>query len=112
MEIINSDDINWRKVFLENEFIVVNYQPELNCPGCREMNDLFQKLSSHKDFGKVKFLWVDSRNNPIAEQFIKKKQIPFIAAFKEGFLVECNNVADEKGLREMLKRLFAFKFKL
>src|SRR5688572_13727147 len=112
MEIINSDEINWPRLFLDNEFIVVNYQPQIDCAGCKEMNDLFQSLSEHKDFKKVKFLWVDSRNNPIAEQFIKKKQSPFIAVFKEGFLVECDNISDEKGLRDMLQRLFDFKFKL
>jgi hypothetical protein len=112
MEIINSDKIDWPKLFLDNEFIVVNYQAQLDCKGCKEMNDLFQKLSRHSDFQKVKFLWVDSRNNPIAEQFIAKRQTPFIAVFKEGFLVECDNVSDEKGLRDMLHRLFEFKFKL
>jgi thiol-disulfide isomerase/thioredoxin len=112
MEIINSDEIVWSELFLNNEFIVVNYQPQEDCPGCREMNILFQNLSEHKDFKKVKFLWVDSRNNPVAEKFIKKRQTPFIAVFKEGFLVECNNVSDEKGLRAMLERLFEFKFKL
>lgn len=101
-----------QKCFWKNEFIVVNYQPEITCPGCKEINDLFQELSIHKDFEKVRFLWVDSRNNPIAEQFIKKKQNAFIATFKEGFLVECNTITDEKQLREMLNRLFAFKFKL
>ncbi|MCW3104095.1 MAG: thioredoxin [Bacteroidetes bacterium] len=112
MEIINSDQVEWPKLFLENEFIVVNYQPEADCQGCKEMNDLFEELSKDKDFRKVKFLWVDSRNNPVAEEFIKKKQVPFIAAFKEGFLIECENVSDEKTLRGMLQRLFTFKFKL
>ena len=112
MEIISSDDIDWSNMFLENEFIVVNYQPEIDCPGCMEVNELFQKLSVHDDFKKVKFLWVDSRNNPVAEQFIKKTQTAFIAVFKEGFLVECNTVSKEKELRSMLRRLFAFKFKL
>ena len=112
MKIINSDKIDWAKLFLDHEFIVVNYQPEENCKGCREINDLFQDLSETKEFEKVKFLWVDSRNNPVAEQFIKKRQVPFIAVFKEGFLVECDNISDEKGLRDMLNRLFEFKFKL
>lgn len=112
MEIINSDKIDWPNLFLDNEFIVVNYQPQVDCKGCQEMNDLFQKLSDTSEFEKVKFLWVDSRNNPIAEQFIKKKQEPFIAVFKEGFLVECDTISEEKNLRDMLNRLFAFKFKL
>jgi thioredoxin 1 len=112
LEIISSDDIDWKKLFLENEFIVINYQPQLDCKGCREMNNLFQELSLHKDFQDVKFLWVDSRNNPVAEQFIAKTQSPFIAVFKEGFLVECDNIHDEQGLRSMLQRLFEFKFKL
>ena len=112
LEIISSDDIDWKNLFLENQFIVINYQPQLDCKGCKEMNDLFQELSGHKDFRQVKFLWVDSRNNPIAEQFIAKTQTPFIAVFKEGFLVECDNISDEKGLRAMLHRLFEFKFKL
>jgi thiol-disulfide isomerase/thioredoxin len=111
MEIINSDKIEWAKLFLENEFIVVNYQPQVDCPGCAEMNILFQNLSEKDEFKKVKFMWVDSRNNPVAEQFIKKRQTPFIAVFKEGFLVECDNVSDEESLKSMLDRLFAFKFK-
>ncbi|MGZ3904303.1 MAG: hypothetical protein ACXVC6_11445 [Bacteroidia bacterium] len=112
MEIINSDKVDWANLFLENQFIVVNYQPQIDCPGCGEINKLFQKLSGEEEFKKVKFLWVDSRNNPVAEQFIKKRQIPFIAAFKEGFLVECDNISDEQSLRNMLNRLFSFKFKL
>jgi thiol-disulfide isomerase/thioredoxin len=111
MEIINSDEVEWSKLFLENIFIVVNYQPVVECAGCKEINEVFQKLSDDRDFKNVKFLWVDSRNNPIAEEFIKKRQKPFVAVFKEGFLVECDNVSDEKELREMLDRLFAFKFK-
>lgn len=112
MEIVNSDEIDWPQLFLDNEFIVVNYQPEITCPGCKEINDLFHELSLQKEYSKVKFLWIDSRNNPIAEQFIKKKQTPFIAVFKEGFLVECDNISEEKELRDMLDRLFKFKFKL
>ena|SRR5688572_5805934 len=112
MKIINSDEIDWPNVFLENQFIVVNYQPQVDCKGCKEINDLFQELAKDDDFKKVKFLWVDSRHNPIAEQFIAKKQTPFIAVFKEGFLVECDNISDEKSLRAMLHRLFEFKFKL
>ncbi|MBC7695761.1 MAG: hypothetical protein H7141_09975 [Burkholderiales bacterium] len=112
MKITNSDKIDWPNLFLENKFIVVNYQPEITCKGCKEMNDLFQKLDKTDEYKNVKFLWIDSRNNPIAEQFIKKRQAPFIAVFKEGFLVECDNVSEEKGLRDMLDRLFAFKFKL
>ena len=112
LKIISSDAIDWKNLFLENQFIVINYQPQIDCKGCREMNRLFQDLSAHKDFSRVKFLWVDSRNNPIAEQFIAKRQTPFIAVFKEGFLVECDNIYDEKGLRAMLHRLFEFKFKL
>lgn len=112
MQITSSDDIDWAKVFLDNEFIVVNYQPATDCEGCEEINDLFQKLDKSEDYKKVKFLWVDSRNNPIAEQFIKKRQTPFMAAFKDGFLVECNNVSTEAQLKGMIDRLFAFKFKL
>lgn len=112
MEIINSDKVDWPNLFLQHRFIVVNYQAETNCNGCSEINDLFEKLSQDDEFGDVKFLWIDSRNNPVAEQFIKKRQVPFIAVFKEGFLVECDNISDEKSLREMLKRLYEFKFKL
>lgn len=112
MELINSDKVDWAKLFLDNEYIIVNYQAHTECPGCKEMTDLFQTLSEHSDFKNVKFLWVDSRKNPVAEQFIKKKQLPFIAAFKDGFLVECNNISDEAGLRAMIKRLIEFKIKL
>lgn len=111
MKIINSDKIKWPQLFLDHKFIVVNYQAQTDCRGCAEINDVFEKLSEDEEFKDVKFLWIDSRNNPVAEQFIKKKQVPFIAAFKEGFLVECDNISDEKSLREMLERLYEFKFK-
>ncbi len=72
MEITNSDKIYWPNLFSENEFIAINYQPKTDCKGCKEMNDLFEKMAQMEDFKKVKFLWVDSRNNPIAELFPKK----------------------------------------
>src|SRR5688500_12994632 len=112
LSIVSSDDLDWQKLYLENEFIVVNYQPSVDCSGCEEINRLFQTLTEHDDYKKVKFLWVDSRNNPIAEQFISKRQSAFIAVFKEGFLVECDNVKNEEELRNMLDRLFNFKLKL
>ncbi len=112
LTIISSDDIDWKKLYSDHEFIVVNYQPSIDCKGCAEINILFQQLSEHEDYKKIKFLWVDSRNNPIAEKFIQKRQNAFIAVFKEGFLVECDNVRNEKELKSMLDRLFTFKFKL
>lgn len=110
MHIINSDKIDWQKVFLENEYIIVNYQPFSDCKKCDEINELFQRLD--EDYKNVRFLWVDSRSNPMAEQFIKKTQAPFMAAFKEGFLVECRVVSTESELNKMIDRLFAFKIKL
>jgi hypothetical protein len=112
MEILNSDQVDWPNLFLENDYIVVNYQPEIDCPGCKEMNFFFEDFARKHLYKNIKFLWIDSRNNPVAEQFIKKRQMPFIAAFKSGFLVECDNISTEKGLRGMIERLFAFKFKL
>src|ERR1044071_2737164 len=101
LKIKSSDDIDWKNLFLENQFIVINYQSQKDFTGCEEINELFQELSHKKEFSRVKFLWVDSRNNPVAEEFIAKRQTPFIAVFKEGFLVECDNIYNEKGLREM-----------
>lgn len=112
MKIINSDEINWSQLFLEHELIAVNYQPVEDCKGCKEINDLFEKLSHTQEYKKVKFLWIDSRNNAVAEAFVTKNQVPFIAAFKEGFLIECNSISDEQSLRELLDRLFTFQFKL
>jgi hypothetical protein len=112
MNIINSDEVNWPKLFLDNPYIVVNYQPDADCPGCKEINELFEVFSKDPQYAHVKFLWVDSRNNPIAEQFIKKKQTPFIATFKEGFLVECDNISTDAELRNIIHRAIEFKFKL
>ncbi|MES2568093.1 MAG: hypothetical protein V4565_14555 [Bacteroidota bacterium] len=112
MQITSSDEIDWANVFLHNEYIVVNYQPSSDCEGCKEINELFQRLDKFEEYRTVKFLWVDSRNNPIAEQFIKKTQKPFMAAFKDGFLVECNVVSTDADLKRMILRLFSFKFKL
>lgn len=112
MEITNSDNVEWQKVFLENEFVIVNYQPSTECKGCAEINELFQRLDKYEGYKNVKFLWVDSRSHPIREQFIKKTQTPFMAAFKEGFLVECRIISNESELNKMIERLFEFKIKL
>jgi len=112
MEITSSDKIDWPKLFLEHDLIIVNYQPQLDCPGCKEMTDLFEKFSRDQKYEGIKFMWIDSRNNPVAEQFIKSTQTPFIATFKEGFLVECDNISKESDLKDIIDRLFEFKFKL
>lgn len=112
MKIISSDEIEWPKLFLDNNFIIVSYQADIECDGCSDMDDVFEKLSADNEFKNIKFLSVDSRNNPVAEEYIKKKQLPFVATFKEGFLVECDNISDEDSLRRMIKRLLEFKIKL
>ena len=111
MEIINSDNIDWQKIFLEHEYIIINYQPASDCKGCAEINELFQKLDKYEAYKDVKFLRADSRSNPIAEQVIKQTQAQFMADFKEGFLVECRIVSTESELNKMIERLFSFKFK-
>ena len=68
MEIFNSDKIDWSTIFLDHKFIVANYQAKTDCPGCKEMNELFEKLSKDKEFENVKFLWIDSRNNPASHK--------------------------------------------
>jgi thioredoxin 1 len=112
MEVINSDDIAWDQFFLENEYFVINYHSQIDFPVYHKINETFIQLSKEKKYGKIKFYRIDTNNNPIAEQFMKKRKLPFLATFMQGFLVECNNIETEAELRAMLERLLDFKIKL
>ncbi|MCW3077385.1 MAG: hypothetical protein JWO32_1994 [Bacteroidetes bacterium] len=112
MEIVNSDDIAWDKLFLQHEYIIVNYHTEIQFPGYNKINKIFGYLSEESEFNKIKFLRIDSHNNPVAEEFLENRKLPFVGTFKGGFLIECNSIESEKSLRDMLIRLLNFKIKL
>lgn len=112
IKVIKSNNLAWDKLFLEHEFFIINYHADVDFPEYSEINELFEKLALEPQYNKVKFLRVDSNNNPIAHEFLKKRKLPFVAIFKKGFLIECNTIDTEIALREMLKRLFDFKIKL
>lgn len=112
MEVIKSDDIAWDEFFLENEYFVINYHSKIDFPIYHTINETFISLSKEKKYSKIKFFRIDTNTNPIAEQFMKTRKLPFLAIFMQGFLVECNNIETEAELRAMLDRLIDFKIKL
>ncbi len=112
MEMIKTEDVSWDELFLEHDYIIVNYHSSAQGTVFDDFNKTFLSLSKKNEYEKVKFLLIDSKNNPIAEEFIQMRKLPFVATFKKGFLVECNTIETEENVRDMLNTLFNFELKL
>ena len=112
MDIKNYNELEWDKILTENKYIVVNYESTTDCPVCDELIKNFIALSEQSKYRKITFLRINSKSNPIAEEYIRIKKLPFSATFKAGILLECNWIKTEVQLTQMLERLLKFKLKL
>jgi thioredoxin 1 len=92
----------------QNELIAVIYHSTVYCPVCESLTDVFRGLSQEPEYSAIKFITIDTTNNPIADQYIRKRMQPFLATFRRSILIECNSVQTEEGLTRILTNLLDY----
>ena len=97
-------DEEFDKAIRESEKVVVKYYAGW-CGTCRLLAPKFKRLSEEEQFADVVFLDVNAEHNPHARNIAGVSNLPFIATFKEGKILEATPAAKIEKVRELVERL-------
>ena len=104
MSVILSTDQDFENQIKNNQAVVVKYFADW-CGSCKLFAPKYKRVSNEEAYGNVTFLEVDAENNPIARKAAGVDNLPFLAAFKNGELIEGSAASIEEYLRELLAKL-------
>lgn len=106
MAVLSADDSNFANQLKENEKVIVKYYADW-CGSCRLFAPKFRRLSDDERFTGVTFLDVNAEKSPEARKAAGVDNLPFIAVFKNGELVEGSSTSKEDYVVGLLEKLNA-----
>ncbi len=106
MSVVLSTDADFENQLKENSLVIVKYFADW-CGSCKLFAPKYKRVSNEEDFAHIVFLEVDAENNPIARKAAGVDNLPFLAAFKNGELIEGSAASKEEYLRGLLAKLQA-----
>ena len=104
MAVLNSTDADFKEYLDKNKKVVVKYYADW-CGNCRLFSPKYKRVSNEDEMADVTFLEVDAENNPEARKRAGVDNLPFLAAFKNGQLVEGSAANKEEYLRSLIDKM-------
>ncbi len=101
MSVQIATDQDFQDILNSNSKVVVKYQASW-CGNCRLFAPKFKRLSNEDEFSDVIFIDVDAEKNPETRKMGGVDNLPFLASFKDGQLVEGSASSKEEYLRKLL----------
>lgn len=104
MAVVKVTDAEFKDQLANNDKVVVKYYADW-CGSCRLFAPKYKRVSNENEMNDVVFLEVDAENSPEARKAAGVDNLPFLAAFKGGELVEGSAGSKEEYLRSLIAKL-------
>ncbi len=104
MSVITATDADFDALLKDNEKVIVKYYADW-CGSCRLFTPKFKRLSDDERFAGVVFVEVNAEKSPNARKLANVDNLPFIAVFKNGELVEGASTSKEDYVTGMIDKL-------
>lgn len=104
MAIQIATDADFSAIIENNPKVVVKYYADW-CGACKLFAPKFRRLSEDERFSDVVFLDVNAEENEKARQMAGVNNLPFMATFKDGKLLEGRPTSKEEKVVEMIQAL-------
>lgn len=102
--VIQSTDKDFKDILSSNNKIVVKYYADW-CGTCKLFSPRYKRMSDEERFTGISFVEVNAEENPEARKLAGVSNLPFMAVFKDGNLLEAVATAKEEAIIEMLSKL-------
>lgn len=100
----STTDSDFNTLLATSENVVVKYYADW-CGTCKLFSPKFRRLSEDDRFLNISFLEINAEENPEARKLAGVNNLPFVATFKSGKLVEAHATGKEEAVVEMLGKL-------
>lgn len=97
-------DQEFKEIIESGKAVAVKYYADW-CGSCKLFAPKFRRLSEDDRFKNIEFLDVDAENNEEARKLAGVDNLPFIAIFKDGNLVEGSATNKEEAVVKMLENV-------
>lgn len=103
MAVVVSTDSDFNEHLANNKSVIVKFYADW-CGSCRLFAPKYKRVSNEDEVADVTFLEVDAENNPETRKMAGVDNLPFLAAFKNGELVEGSAGSKEEYLRSLIEK--------
>lgn len=103
MAVTVSTDKDFNTLLQSTPVVVVKYYADW-CGSCKLFAPKFNRISNEEGYAGMTFLDVNAEENPGARKAAGVDNLPFLAVFKNGQLVEGAATSKEEYLRKMIEK--------
>lgn len=100
----NVTDADFGRQVEQSPLVIVKYYADW-CGTCKLFAPKFKRMSDNPQYSHITFLEVNAEENPEARKAAGVNNLPFMATFKNGQLVEAYATGKEEAVVEMLSKL-------
>ncbi len=104
MAVLTSTDTDFFDHLGSNQKVVVKYYADW-CGSCRLFAPKYKRVSNEEENSDVLFLEVDAEKNPEARKKAGVDNLPYLAVFESGQLVEGSPSSKEDYLRTLIGKV-------
>ena len=103
MEIITATDSDFTQHLAAKPVAAVKFFADW-CGSCKLFSPKFKRIAQQENFSEVTFLEVNAETSPEARKLAGVNNLPFVAVFKDGQLVEGHATSKEEAVSQMISQ--------